>query len=169
MQGQNNCSMLSVRFVSLISILLATNLCALSQAILSERTAKRTRSPLSHQAERSEAPSSFSVFNPVKPQRLEETYYPIPAKDSAGSWREQLARRTWQEWPSYPPVEPPSIDRENTGHTGQVFSIALGLVWREAPLEMRWKQVVGLSYGKIHDISACRNNRSELASEMWYD
>ena len=65
------------RFVSLVSILLATNLFALSQAIPSERTANSPRSPLSHQAERSEAPSSLSVFNPVKLQRTEETYYPI--------------------------------------------------------------------------------------------
>jgi hypothetical protein len=69
--------MRSIRLASLVSILLATNLFALSQAIPSEPAAKSPRSPLSHQAERSEAPSSFSVFNPVKPQRLEETYYPI--------------------------------------------------------------------------------------------
>ena len=72
MQHQTNCGIRSIRFVSLVSILLATNLFALSQAIPSERTAESPRSPLSHQAERSEAPSSFSVSNPVKPQRLEE-------------------------------------------------------------------------------------------------
>ena len=77
MEDQTNCGMRSIRFASLVSILLAMNLFALSQAIASERTAKSPRSPLSHQAERSEAPSSFSVFNPVKPQRLEESYYPI--------------------------------------------------------------------------------------------
>jgi len=77
MQDQTNCGTPSIRFVSLVSILLATNLFALSQAIPSEPTAESPRSPLSHQAERSEAPSSFSVFNPAKPQRLEETYYPI--------------------------------------------------------------------------------------------
>jgi hypothetical protein len=77
MQGQTNCGMLSIRFASLVSILLATNLFALSQAIPPQRTAKGTRSPFSHKAERSEAPSSSSVFNPVQPERLEETYYPI--------------------------------------------------------------------------------------------
>ena len=77
MQDQTNCGMLSIRFASLVSILLAANLFALSQAIPSERTAESPRSPLSQQAERSEAPSSFSVSNPVKPQRLEESYYPI--------------------------------------------------------------------------------------------
>lgn len=77
MQDPTNCGMPSIRFVFLVSILLATSLFALSQAIPSEHTAKGPRSPLSHQAERSEAPSSFSVFNPVKPKRLEETYYPI--------------------------------------------------------------------------------------------
>jgi len=77
MEDQTNCGMRSIRFASLVSILLAMNLFALSQAIATERTAKSPRSPLSHQAERSEAPSSFSVFNPVKPQRLEESYYPI--------------------------------------------------------------------------------------------
>jgi hypothetical protein len=76
MQDQTNCGTRSIRFVSLVSILLATKLFALSQAIPSERMAKSPRSPLSHQAERSDAPSSFSVFNPVKPQRL-ETDYPI--------------------------------------------------------------------------------------------
>ena len=65
------------RFVSVVSILLATNLFALSQAIPSQPKAETPRSPLSHQAERSEAPSSFAAFSPVKPQRLEETYYPI--------------------------------------------------------------------------------------------
>jgi hypothetical protein len=77
MQDQTNCGIRSIRFISLVSILLAANLFALSQVIPSERAAKGPRSPLSHQAERSKAPSSFSVFNPVKPQRLEETYYPI--------------------------------------------------------------------------------------------
>lgn len=86
MQDQTNCNKLSIRFASLVSILLAANLFALSQAIASERTAENPRSRLSHQAERSEAPSAFSVFSPVEPQRLEETYYPItPARDSAGS------------------------------------------------------------------------------------
>jgi hypothetical protein len=66
-----------IQFASLVSILLAANLFALSQVIPSERTAKSPRSPLSHQAGSSEAPSSFSVFNPVKPQRPEETYYRI--------------------------------------------------------------------------------------------
>jgi hypothetical protein len=65
------------RFVSLVSLLLATNLFALSQAIPLECTAESPRSPLSQQAERFEAPSSFSGFNPVKSQTLEETYYPI--------------------------------------------------------------------------------------------
>jgi hypothetical protein len=77
MQDQTNCGMRSIRFVSLVSILLATNLFALSQAIASEHTAKSPRSPVSHQAEHSEAPSSFSGFNPRKAQRLEEAYYPI--------------------------------------------------------------------------------------------
>jgi hypothetical protein len=77
MQDQTNCGMLSIRFASLVSILLAANLFAMSQAIPSERTAKSPRSPLSHQAERSEAPPSFSVFSPVKAQRPEDTYYPI--------------------------------------------------------------------------------------------
>jgi len=82
MRDQTNCGMRSIRFVSLVSILLATNLLALSQAIPSERTANSPRSPLSHQAERSEAPSSLSVFNPVKLQRTEETYYPITPGES---------------------------------------------------------------------------------------
>jgi hypothetical protein len=77
MQNRTNCGIRSIRFVSLVSIFLATNLLAWSQAVPSERTAKIPRSPLSHQAERSVAPSSFSVFKPVKPQRVEETYYPI--------------------------------------------------------------------------------------------
>lgn len=77
MQDQINCGTRSIRFLSLVNILLATNLFALSQAITSEGTAKSPRSLLSNQAERSDAPSSLSVFNPVKPQRLEETYYPI--------------------------------------------------------------------------------------------
>jgi hypothetical protein len=77
MQHQSNCGIRSIRFVSLVSILLATDLFALSQAIPSEGTAESPRSPLSHQAERSEGPSSFSVFSPVRAQRLEETYYPI--------------------------------------------------------------------------------------------
>jgi len=82
MRDQTNCGMGSIRFVSLVSILLATNLFALSQAIPSERTAKGPRSPLSRQAERSEARSSFSVFNPVKPRTPEETYYPITPGES---------------------------------------------------------------------------------------
>ena len=82
MHDQTNCGIPSIRFVSLVSILLATNLFALSQAIPSEPPAKSPRSLLSHQAERSEAASSFSVFNPVKPQRLEETYYPIAPGES---------------------------------------------------------------------------------------
>jgi hypothetical protein len=77
MQDQTNCGMLSIRFASLVSILLAANLFALSQAIASERTAKSPRSLVSDQGEPPEAPSSFSDFSPVKPQRLEETYYPI--------------------------------------------------------------------------------------------
>ena len=77
MRDHTNCGMTSVRFVSLVSFVLATNLFALSQAIASEPTAQSSRSLLSHQAERSEAPSSFSVFNPVKPPRLQEAYYPI--------------------------------------------------------------------------------------------
>jgi len=76
MQDQTNCGMLSIRFASLV-ILLATNLFALSQAVPSERTAKSPRTPFSHQAERSEAPSSFSVLRPVKQQGRGETYYPI--------------------------------------------------------------------------------------------
>lgn len=82
MRDQTKCGLLSIRFVSLVGILLATNLFALSQGIPSERTAKNPESPLSHQSERSEAASSSSVFNPVKPQTLEETYYPItPAEN----------------------------------------------------------------------------------------
>jgi len=77
MQHQTNCGIRSIRLVSLVSILLVTNLFALSQAIPSEPTAESPRSPLSHQAERSEAPSSFSVLRPVKKQGQEETYYPI--------------------------------------------------------------------------------------------
>jgi len=82
MQDQTNCGTPTIRFVTLVSILLATNLFALSQAIPSERTAKSPRSPLSHQAECSEAPSSSSVLNPVKPQRLEETHYPVAPGES---------------------------------------------------------------------------------------
>jgi hypothetical protein len=77
MHDQTNCGMLSIRFASVVSIVLGANLFALSQAIPSESRAKSPRSFLSHQAERSEAPSSFSAFSPVKPQGLEETYYPI--------------------------------------------------------------------------------------------
>jgi len=82
MRDQTNCGLLSMRFASLVGILLAANLFALSQTIPSERTAKSPRPPLSHQAERSEAPSSFSAFNPVKAQRLEETYHPIAPAES---------------------------------------------------------------------------------------
>jgi hypothetical protein len=74
--------MLSIRAASLVCMLLAADLFAFSQAIPSERTAKSPRSPLSQQAEHSEAPSSFSVFNPVKPRRLDETYYPITPGES---------------------------------------------------------------------------------------
>jgi hypothetical protein len=76
MQDPTNCGMLSIRFASLV-ILLATNLFALSQAVPSERTAKSPRTPFSHQAERSEASSSFSVLRPVNQQGRGETYYPI--------------------------------------------------------------------------------------------
>jgi hypothetical protein len=81
MQDQTNCGKPSIRFVSLVSILLAANLFALSHAIPSERTAESPRSPLSHKTEPSEAPS-LPVFNPVRPQRLEETYYPITPGES---------------------------------------------------------------------------------------
>jgi hypothetical protein len=76
MQDQTNCGILSIRFASLVSVLLAANLFTLSQSIASERTAKGPPSSRSHQAEGSEAPS-FSVVSPVKLPRLEETYYPI--------------------------------------------------------------------------------------------
>jgi hypothetical protein len=76
MQDQTNYGMLSIRFVSLVTILLAMNPFALSQAI-SESTAESPRSLFSQQAERSEAPSSLSVFSPLKPERMEETYSPI--------------------------------------------------------------------------------------------
>ena len=82
MRDQTKCGLLSIRFASLVGILLAANLFALSQDIPSERTAESPQSPLSHQAERSQAPSSFSVFNPVRPQRLEDTYYPITPGES---------------------------------------------------------------------------------------
>ena len=72
MQDETNCGRY-VRLLSLVSILLATNLLAWSQAIPSERAA----TPFSHQAERSEASASFSVFNSVKPQRLEKADSPI--------------------------------------------------------------------------------------------
>jgi len=77
MQHQTHCGIRCIRFVSLVSILVAANLFALSQAIPSEPRAEGPRSALSHQAERSEAPSSSSALDPVKPQRLEEAYYPI--------------------------------------------------------------------------------------------
>jgi len=77
MQDQTNCGMHSIRFVSLVSILLATTPIALSQAIPSESIAESPRSLFSHQAERSEAPPSFSVVRPVKQQSPEETYYSI--------------------------------------------------------------------------------------------
>jgi len=77
MQDQTNCGMLSIRFAFLSSILLATNLFALGQAIPSGRTAEGPQSLLSRPAERSETPPSFSVFSPAKAQRLEETYYPM--------------------------------------------------------------------------------------------
>jgi len=80
MQDQINCGMRSIRFASLVSILLAANLFALSQAIPLERTAKNPRSLVSDQAEPSEAPSSFSGFSPVKPKRLEETYPITPSQ-----------------------------------------------------------------------------------------
>jgi hypothetical protein len=81
MRDQTNCGLLSIRFASLVGILLAANLFALSQTIPSERTAESPQSALSQQAERSEAPS-FSALNPVKPQTLEETYHPIAPSES---------------------------------------------------------------------------------------
>jgi hypothetical protein len=87
--GPNKLRHGSIRFVSLVSILLATNLSALSRAIPSER-------------ERFEAPSSFSVFNPVKPQRLEKTYYPItPAllRSSEGLAGRMAANAFGEFWP----------------------------------------------------------------------
>jgi len=77
MQDQTNSGILSIRFASLVSIFLATNLFALGQANLANITVKSPRSLFSDQAESSKAPSSFSVFSPVKAQRLEETYYPM--------------------------------------------------------------------------------------------
>jgi len=76
--------MLSILLASLVGMLLAANLFALSQAIPSESTAESPRSPVSHQAERSEAPPSFPTFSPVKPQRLEETYSPITPSQRLG-------------------------------------------------------------------------------------